>query len=95
MASNLNLAGNWAADCRAIYAKSVVLPWGEERPIIGLFASKKEIARISIGELLKELSEKDQSFSDASLKEILFQRHGLKASRRSINIYRREVQGGK
>ena len=78
--------------CRAIYAKSVILPWGEEVPLKELFRSNKDMGRMWVKDILDSIPpEKREEFSDSRLKDILKEKHGLKVSRRSVNIYRRSA----
>ena len=78
---------------RAIYGKSVRLPWGEEKSFQDLFLSKKEAAEEWIRGLLARMTAPERKkVSDASLKDILFKKFKLKASRRAVNLYRRAVQ---
>ena len=81
---------------RAIYGKSIRLPWGEEKPLKGMFLNKKEAAEEWIKGILSNMPETERKhLIDTRLKELLFQKYKLKASRRAVNLYRRAVQGKK
>lgn len=75
---------------RSLSAKSVLLPWGEEKPLKDLFLSRKDAAERWVSELLEQMPpEEREKMSDARLRERLFRKYKLKASRRSVNLYRR------
>ncbi len=78
---------------RALFGKSVILPWNQEKPLKDLFMNKRSSAIRWVSEILESLPEPERkSISDSQLKDLLQQRHKLKASRRSVNLYRRAAQ---
>ncbi|OGR87278.1 MAG: hypothetical protein A3A86_01125 [Elusimicrobia bacterium RIFCSPLOWO2_01_FULL_60_11] len=88
LSRDLKLAASTVS--RALYGKSVILPWGDERPLKDLFLNKRETAIRRIGELLSNLPKLEQErMSDEGLARLLFSKYRLKASRRSVNLYRR------
>ncbi|OGR85165.1 MAG: hypothetical protein A2901_02660 [Elusimicrobia bacterium RIFCSPLOWO2_01_FULL_54_10] len=77
---------------RALYGKSVLLPWRDEKPLKDLFLNKRETAILRIGEILSGLPEAERKrMSDEKLAELLKKKSGIKASRRSVNLYRRAI----
>ena len=78
--------------CRLVGGKSVILPWGEEKALKDLFISRKEVLRGYLKELLDEMTfEEKKKISDNELKERLLKKYRFKISRRSVNLYRREI----
>lgn len=79
--------------CRSLYGKSVVAPWGQELPLKDFFVNKKTAAEEWVRQILDEMSdEKKDQLSDNDLREILIRRFHLRASRRSVNLYRRAAE---
>ncbi len=79
--------------CRSLYGKSALAPWGREMPLKDFFMNRKSAAEEWVREILEEMSdEKKNKLSDNDLREILLQRFHFKASRRSVNLYRRAVE---
>lgn len=79
--------------CRAIYGKSVQIPSGREIPLKDLFLNRKSAAEEWVRQILEEMTEdKRNKLSDNDLREILLSRFRFKASRRSVNLYRRQVE---
>ena len=79
---------------RCVFGKSVILPWGDEKPLKNLFFSKRGTAIHRIGEILSNLSESERDkISDERLGRMLFDKYRIKASRRSVNLYRRAAEG--
>lgn len=78
-----------AALCRAIRNRSIVMPHGEEVPLIRLFPSRKEILKKKIAPLI----EKNSRLSDRMIQRLVQEKFGVSLSRRSINVYRNEIAG--
>lgn len=92
LAADLNLAPSTVSRC--VFGKSVILPWGDEKPLKDLFFNNKQTAVLKIGEIIAKLSESERNnLSDARLSRILFEKYRVKASRRSVNLYRRDAEG--
>lgn len=78
---------------RAVCWKTIFLPWGEEKPLTELFLNRKKVALCHLEKLLNELLvEPKKKISDNFLKEMLMKRHRVKISRRTVNLYRREMR---
>lgn len=78
-----------AAVCRAIGDRSVVLHNGQEVPLTDLFPSKKDIQK----KLLSETFHKYADQPDKTIQRIARKEFNITLSRRSINVYRREIMG--
>lgn len=76
---------------RAIFNKSLLMPWGEEAPIKNLFINKKGAAQQWIRELLEEFRNAPKKLRDRQIADLLHQRYHLRVSRRSVNLYRRAI----
>lgn len=81
--------------CRAILGKSVILPWGKETALKDLFVSQKQVVQKHLTEILNEhcLQQKPK-LNDEQLAKILMNRCHFTVSRRSVNLYRREISSG-
>ncbi len=91
LSSQLKLAPSTIS--RALFSKSVILPWNQEKPLKDLFTNKKEAAVRWIQEIFSLASESERkNFSDNDLMEMLQNKYKIKASRRSVNLYRRAAQ---
>ncbi len=91
MAAHLGVAASTV--CRALYGKSVLAPWGREMPLKDFFVNKKNAAEEWVRQILEEMpEEKRDQLSDNDLRGLLAQRFRCKASRRSVNLYRRAVE---
>lgn len=78
-----------AAVCRAIQSRSVILPGGEEVPLIYFFPSRKEVLKRKMAALFQE----KKDFSDRAIQTLVQTEFGISLSRRSINVYRSEIKG--
>ena len=70
--------------------KSLVAPWGEELSLRSLFISRKRY----IIDIIRDMLQKSEAeaFTDEELKGRLADKYGLKISRRSVNLYRKEIK---
>ncbi|MBN1383320.1 MAG: hypothetical protein JW983_00365 [Elusimicrobia bacterium] len=75
--------------CRAIANRSVNTPWKEEKPIREFFSTKKQLQKIFVREII---ADERQPCSDENLKIKLYKKYNINISRRSINVYRREMK---
>lgn len=92
LSEEINLAPSTVSRC--IFGKSVILPWGDEKPLKDIFFSKKGTAIQRIGEILSKLSMSErEKISDERLSRMLFDKYRIMASRRSVNLYRRSAEG--
>lgn len=77
---------------RAIYSKSAILPWGEEKTLKDFFVHKKKMVRERLSEIMSDsIRSRNGKLTDAKLRDLLMQRFKIKVSRRSVNLYRKEV----
>ncbi len=74
--------------CRLISNKSIVMPWGEEKPLKDFFPSKKKIIKILVKKIIN--NEKEH-YTDEKIKNKLRNEFAVNISRRSVNIYRKEL----
>jgi hypothetical protein len=78
--------------CRLLQGKSVLTPWGE-RDLRVFFVTGKSLERkrgkSALGEILVGAQRK---LSDAELSRLLIERTGIKAARRTVNVWRRELE---
>ncbi len=74
--------------CRLIANKSIVMPWGEEKPLKDFFANKKKIRKILVKKIIN--NEKEH-YTDEEIKNKLKNKFAINISRRSVNVYRREL----
>ena len=74
--------------CRSISNKSIDTPWEEEKPLKEFFPNKKEIRKILIREII---SNAKKCYTDEIIKNKLRDNFGILVSRRSVNVYRREL----
>ncbi len=78
--------------CRLVGSKSVILPWGEEKPLKDLFFNRKSLALNHLRLILEKGSkEGSKRVSDEILRELMLRQTPFKISRRSINLYRRKI----
>ena len=77
--------------CRVIKCKSIETPWGEEKPLKFFFPSKKSIIKNYIKDVSGDKSKKINS--DKELKIKIEKELKLSTSRRSVTLYRNELQG--
>lgn len=77
--------------CRAIRCKSIETPWGEEKPLKFFFPSKKSIIKNYINNIYGDKSKKINS--DKELKIKIEKELKLSTSRRSVALYKNELQG--
>lgn len=76
-----------AAVCRAIQNRSIDTVQGEEAPLVDFFPSTKDMAKRKLAPLFKE----NPNLSDEKMKTLIQKTFGIALSRRSVNIYRREI----
>lgn len=74
--------------CRALRAKSVLIPGGHEVALKGLVPSRKKIAL----DLLKEMAGDGNQFTDNEIRRSLNAKFGIRLSRRSVNQYRNDLK---
>jgi DNA-directed RNA polymerase specialized sigma54-like protein len=87
LASRINIDTGLVS--RAIYGRSIVMPWGEEKPIKYLLPNEKRIRK----DLIKNIISKEKStLTDDEIRFNLQKKYGFKISRRSISDYRRELK---
>lgn len=79
---------NPATVSRLIACKTVISPWGEEITLKSLFASKSAYIIVKIKGILGEGSGK---MTDLKIAETLKAVHGIRVSRRSVNLYRSKI----
>lgn len=78
---------------RIVFSKSVFLPWGDEAPLKDFFLKRKEAAQKWLADILRERAENRQPrLNDGELKDILEKRYHVHVSRRTVNLYRREIR---
>ncbi|MCK4533592.1 hypothetical protein KAU39_07360 [bacterium] len=75
--------------CRLIGNKSIVLPWGEEKPLKDFFPSKKKIIKILVKKITNN---KKAHYTDEKIKNKLKNEFAVNISRRSVNVYRKELE---
>ncbi len=73
---------------RLIALKTVIIPGGEEIKLRSLFFAKKDFV---IGKIMEVLGEGGIKMTDAALAAALRAGYGLKVSRRSVNLYRKNL----
>ncbi|MFH2070528.1 MAG: hypothetical protein ABIJ11_04880 [Elusimicrobiota bacterium] len=78
---------------RSLHYRSVVLPWGEEKPVRALLPNNKEITRNLLENILCDYEAQTDKIkrTDSELCRILSERYGVSTSRRSVAEYRREA----
>ncbi len=74
--------------CRLIGNKSIVLPWGEEKPLKDFFPNKKKIIKILVKKITNN---KKEHYTDEKIKNKLKNEFAVNISRRSVNVYRKEL----
>ena len=74
--------------CRLIGNKSIVMPWGEEKSLKDFFPNKKKIRKILVKKIIN--NEKEH-YTDEKIKNKLKNEFAINISRRSVNVYRREL----
>jgi hypothetical protein len=74
---------------RVLYGKSIVLPWGEEKPLEFFCVNNKRVCENAVRELLAFYNPLG---SDSKIKELLKEQYHLDPSRRSIALYRKNVK---
>ncbi|MBI3012996.1 MAG: hypothetical protein HYY63_05150 [Elusimicrobia bacterium] len=78
--------------CRSIASKSIFLPWGEEKALKDLFWNRREVACVLLKNMLEDLSvQGNKKVKDSFLRDLMFRKHRIKVSRRTINLYRRTI----
>lgn len=77
---------------RAIFGRSVILPWGEEKALGDLFVSRKEAIQKRLKEILNSELKPDRKLSGEKLRKLLETRYRMKIPLRTVNFYRREIR---
>lgn len=77
--------------CRSILRRSVVMPWGEEKPLRALFANERLIKKRLVSGVIKR---EGVFLTDEAVRMKLRSEFNIRLSRRSINDYRREERAG-
>ena len=77
---------------RIIGRKTLKMPWGSEIPLRDFFVSRRKFLIDKVRDILLRYSE-GKKLSDREIGEILNKKYGLKVSRRSVNLYRKELAG--
>lgn len=72
---------------RAIFGKSLIMPWGEEKSLKELFINRKEWVEKLLGKIL----DKNKESTDLELKNLFEKRYGIKIARRTMNQYRNDI----
>ncbi|MCG2724890.1 MAG: hypothetical protein L6420_01315 [Elusimicrobia bacterium] len=78
---------------RIVSRKTLRAPWGSEIRLKDFFVSRKKFLIDKVGNILLEYG-KGNKLTDKKVMEILNKKYGLKVSRRSVNLYRKENQLG-
>jgi len=79
--------------CRLLQGRGALTPWGE-KALRFFFVAGKTIRRRRGKEALAELLRSSAGpRSDADLSRLLLERTGIRAARRTINVWRREIGG--
>lgn len=73
---------------RAIRARSVDTPWGEEKPLKDFFPRPRRFRR----ELVRQILEAEETLSDEAIKAKLEEKFGVSISRRTISSLRKELK---
>ncbi len=86
--TQLNLAesigANPSAVCRTVAGRSVLTPWGEERPLASFFPGKAKRNAQAVAAVLSD----EPRLSDREVAQRLRERFGFRISRRSAALYR-------
>ena len=78
---------------RIINRKTLKMPWGSEIPLKDFFLSRKKFLIDKVSDILLKYGKGDK-LTDREIGDILNRKYGLKISRRSVNLYRKENQLG-
>ena len=65
------------------------LPWGEEKPLKDFFPNKKKIIKILVKKITNN---KKEHYTDEKIKNKLKNEFAVNISRRSVNVYRKELE---
>ena len=75
--------------CRVIAGRSIVMPWGEEKPIKYFFSTRKKILKNLIKNVILD---EENNLNDENIKAKIQNKYGIEISRRSIAEYRHELK---
>jgi len=75
--------------CRALYGRSLVTPWGEEKLLDFFTPTKKTIC---LGFLRELMEVHGDSFNDNQFSQMIAQKYNHRVSRRSVAYYRKDLR---
>lgn len=75
--------------CRTIGGRSLKTPWGHDMAIVEFFPSTRECLVRIVDNILAAPASK---YSDREISELIYKRHGLPVSRRSVNLCRNQLK---
>lgn len=81
---------NLSSISRLIHHRSIVTPWGEEKPLKDFFVSRKTWVKHMIKNIL--LDNRVPHYPDNKLRDEIKEKYGIDLSRRSIADYRKELK---
>ena len=86
LARSLRLSASTVS--RAMSGRSVLLPWGEEIPLIGLAPGRRQVVRAVLATFLDKQTACE---TDAGLAARLEKEYGIRLSRRTVTAVRHEL----
>ena len=72
---------------RAIYSKSIVTPFAQEKPLDFFLPSTKDVYKLKVQMIIKD----NPGVSDTKIGAILNTKYNISISRRSISVYRKNL----
>lgn len=77
---------------RAIFSKSIMTPWGEEKKLKSFFVSKKQVVQVWAEKFIEEKKLKNEKWTDEQMREAFIHTFNSPISRRSINAYKKIIK---
>jgi len=88
LADELNLSPSTIN--RALTGRSVIAPWNEELPLSSLCFSRRKVITQKISIILAKL--KNSKLTDEAIRELLKKDYGINVARRTVNLYRNDLE---
>jgi Sigma-54, DNA binding domain len=88
LASQIGIS--YSSVSRIINRKTLKMPWGSEIALKDFFVSRRKFLIDKVRDILLKYS-KGKKLTDKEIGDILNKKHGLKVSRRSVNLYRKAI----